>query len=197
MGWESYGTLNADKSNAILICHFFSANSHAAGKYEPGEKVPGYWDAIIGPGKANPVQRNPELAFKALFGSVDGGNSRAAFDRRTVGEADAIAWADALGGLNPSDCAQVIRDHYAESTDWLMPAHVRQGVKRIRAEGFLVFDFAERYGEGLKQLGQWVREGKLKYFERVAEGLENAPQAFLEMLRGKNLGKQIVKLAEE
>ena len=58
----------------------------------------------------------------------------AAFDRRTVGEADAIAWADALGGLNPSDCAQVIRDHYAESTDWLMPAHVRQGVKRIRAE---------------------------------------------------------------
>ena len=52
VGWESYGTLNADKSNAILICHFFSANSHAAGKYEPGEKVPGYWDSIIGPGKA-------------------------------------------------------------------------------------------------------------------------------------------------
>jgi homoserine O-acetyltransferase/O-succinyltransferase len=52
VGWESYGTLNADKSNAILICHFFSANSHAAGKYEQGEKVPGYWDAIIGPGKA-------------------------------------------------------------------------------------------------------------------------------------------------
>lgn len=70
-------------------------------------------------------------------------------------------------------------------------------VKRIRAEGFLVFDFAERYGEGLKQLGQWVREGRIKYFERVAEGLENAPQAFLEMLRGKNVGKQIVKLAEE
>ena len=52
VGWESYGALNADKSNAILICHFFSANSHAAGKYEPGEKVPGYWDSIIGPGKA-------------------------------------------------------------------------------------------------------------------------------------------------
>ncbi|MFO1149657.1 MAG: homoserine O-acetyltransferase [Alsobacter sp.] len=52
VGWESYGALNADKSNAVLICHFFSANSHAAGKYEAGEKVPGYWDAIIGPGKA-------------------------------------------------------------------------------------------------------------------------------------------------
>lgn len=52
VGWESYGTLNAAKSNAILICHFFSATSHAAGKYAAADKVPGYWDAIIGPGKA-------------------------------------------------------------------------------------------------------------------------------------------------
>ena len=52
VGWESYGTLNADKSNAILICHFFSANSHAAGKYAAADAAPGYWDAIIGPGKA-------------------------------------------------------------------------------------------------------------------------------------------------
>jgi homoserine O-acetyltransferase/O-succinyltransferase len=52
VGWESYGTLNADKSNAILICHFFSGTAHAAGKYAPADKVPGYWDAIIGPGKA-------------------------------------------------------------------------------------------------------------------------------------------------
>ena len=52
VGWESYGTLNADKSNAILICHFFSGTGHAAGKYAEAEKVPGYWDAIIGPGKA-------------------------------------------------------------------------------------------------------------------------------------------------
>ena len=52
VGWEAYGTLDADKSNAILINHFFSGNSHAAGKYKPDDKVPGYWDAIIGPGKA-------------------------------------------------------------------------------------------------------------------------------------------------
>ena len=51
IGWESYGTLNADKSNAILITHFFSATSHAAGKYAPSDPLPGYWDAIIGPGK--------------------------------------------------------------------------------------------------------------------------------------------------
>lgn len=52
VGWESYGTLNADKSNAVLICHFFSGNSHAAGKYDPKDAAAGYWDAIIGPGKA-------------------------------------------------------------------------------------------------------------------------------------------------
>ena len=51
VGWEAYGTLNADKSNAILITHFFSANSHAAGKYKADDKAAGYWDAIIGPGK--------------------------------------------------------------------------------------------------------------------------------------------------
>jgi homoserine O-acetyltransferase len=53
IGWESYGTLNADKSNAILITHYFSGTKHAAGKYDVGNENerPGYWDAIIGPGK--------------------------------------------------------------------------------------------------------------------------------------------------
>jgi homoserine O-acetyltransferase/O-succinyltransferase len=52
IGWESYGTLNADRSNAVLITHFYSGTSHAAGKYKADEKTAGYWDSIIGPGKA-------------------------------------------------------------------------------------------------------------------------------------------------
>jgi homoserine O-acetyltransferase len=52
IGWEAAGTLNADKSNAILITHFFSGTSHAFGKYAAGDKTAGYWDSIIGPGKA-------------------------------------------------------------------------------------------------------------------------------------------------
>jgi homoserine O-acetyltransferase/O-succinyltransferase len=52
VGWEAAGTLNADKSNAILITHFFSGTSHAFGKYAASDDAPGYWDAIIGPGKA-------------------------------------------------------------------------------------------------------------------------------------------------
>jgi homoserine O-acetyltransferase len=52
IGWEAAGTLNADKSNAILITHFYSGTSHAFGKYAASDTLPGYWDAIIGPGKA-------------------------------------------------------------------------------------------------------------------------------------------------
>lgn len=52
IGWEAYGAPNADMSNVVLICHFFSGSSHAAGKYAAEDKTPGYWDAVIGPGKA-------------------------------------------------------------------------------------------------------------------------------------------------
>jgi NADPH:quinone reductase len=69
-------------------------------------------------------------------------------------------------------------------------------VKRARVEGFLVFDYAERYAEGLAALAGWLREGRLRYRETVAEGLENTPRAFLGMMRGENFGKQLVKLAD-
>jgi homoserine O-acetyltransferase len=52
IGWQAAGTVNVDKSNAILITHYFTGTSHAFGKYAPADKIAGYWDAIIGPGKA-------------------------------------------------------------------------------------------------------------------------------------------------
>jgi NADPH-dependent curcumin reductase CurA len=69
-------------------------------------------------------------------------------------------------------------------------------VKRAKVQGFLVFDYAKRYREGLTQLSEWLREGKIQYRETVADGLENAPAAFLGMMRGENVGKQLVKVAE-
>lgn len=51
IGWESYGKLNDRRDNAILIAHFYTGNSHAAGKYAASDAAPGYWDSIIGAGK--------------------------------------------------------------------------------------------------------------------------------------------------
>ena len=68
-------------------------------------------------------------------------------------------------------------------------------VRQVRAEGFLVFQFAERYPEALRQLTLWLKEGKLKYREDIVDGIGNAPSAFIAMLQGRNMGKQLVKLA--
>jgi NADPH-dependent curcumin reductase CurA len=68
-------------------------------------------------------------------------------------------------------------------------------VRQARVEGFLVFQFADRFAEGLEQMAEWLRDGKLQYREDVVEGIENAPRAFIGMLQGRNTGKQLVKVA--
>ncbi len=68
-------------------------------------------------------------------------------------------------------------------------------VKQARAEGFLVFQFEDRYPEGLAQMTRWLKEGRLKYREDIVDGIGNAPSAFIAMLQGRNMGKQLVKLA--
>ena len=55
--YETYGTLNADASNAVLICHALSGNHHAAGKHAESDAKPGWWDNAIGPGKAIDTDR--------------------------------------------------------------------------------------------------------------------------------------------
>ncbi|MCY4403827.1 MAG: NADP-dependent oxidoreductase [Candidatus Poribacteria bacterium] len=69
--------------------------------------------------------------------------------------------------------------------------------KRARIEGFLVSDFGDKQANALKQMAEWVQEGKLKYRETIAEGgIEQAPSAFISMLKGGNIGKQLVKIAD-
>jgi NADPH-dependent curcumin reductase len=67
-------------------------------------------------------------------------------------------------------------------------------VNRLRVQGMIVFDWKDRYGEALKALGGYFAEGKLKYRESVLQGLENAPRGLMDLLNGKNFGKQLVKL---
>ncbi len=68
-------------------------------------------------------------------------------------------------------------------------------VNRLKMQGMIVFDWKDRYGEALKALGGYYAGGKLKTRESVVEGLENAPQGLVSLLKGGNFGKQLVKLA--
>ncbi|MFB6295614.1 MAG: NADP-dependent oxidoreductase [Halobacteriales archaeon] len=66
---------------------------------------------------------------------------------------------------------------------------------RARVEGFLVGDFEPRFEAATEQLAAWVRDGTLAHRETVVEGLENAPEAFLGLFEGENVGKQVVEVA--
>jgi NADPH-dependent curcumin reductase CurA len=69
-------------------------------------------------------------------------------------------------------------------------------ITRSRMEGFIVLDYLPRFAEGATELAQWVASGKLAHAEDVQHGLENAPQTFLRLFEGKNLGKQLLKVAD-
>jgi NADPH-dependent curcumin reductase CurA len=91
-------------------------------------------------------------------------------------------------------CGQI--HHYNDEKAAQGPRHLfHLVIKRARVEGFLVFDYAARYEEGLAQMAAWLREGKLKYREQFYEGFENTPRAFIGMLSGENTGKMLVKVA--
>lgn len=67
---------------------------------------------------------------------------------------------------------------------------------KVKMQGFIVSDYLQHWPTAITELSQLVKDGKLKYRESVAEGLENAPKAFIGMLRGENFGKQLVKLRD-
>lgn len=81
-----------------------------------------------------------------------------------------------------------------------MPAGPRNLVmivgRSVKMQGFIVFNHPEIAHEWVGIGAKWLKEGKLKYRESVAEGIENAPKAFIDMLSGKNFGKQVVKIAD-
>ena len=66
--------------------------------------------------------------------------------------------------------------------------------RRLTIRGFIVTDHPAACQEYVVKAVKWLEDGKLKYKETIAEGIENAPHAFIDMLQGKNVGKQIVQL---
>ncbi|BAF29452.1 2-alkenal reductase (NADP(+)-dependent) [Oryza sativa Japonica Group] len=69
--------------------------------------------------------------------------------------------------------------------------------KRLRMEGFLVFDFYDRYYQFEDEMARYLKEGKVAYVEDVVEGLDAAPAALIKLFTGRNVGKQLVAIARE
>ena len=69
--------------------------------------------------------------------------------------------------------------------------------RRLRHEGFIIFDHQPRFSEAIRQLGAWSRQGELRYREDIEAGLERAPAALAGLLRGENRGKKIVRIVED
>ena len=67
--------------------------------------------------------------------------------------------------------------------------------KRLLLRGFIVWDFAAKEADFLRDVSEWIRTGRLKYREDIVDWLENAPAAFLGLLQGKNFGKMLVRIA--
>jgi NADPH-dependent curcumin reductase CurA len=67
-------------------------------------------------------------------------------------------------------------------------------VKQLRVEGFIVTRWQSRWGEGIAQMAQWLKEGKIQYREDVVDGFGNTVKAFIGMMQGENTGKMLVKV---
>lgn len=66
--------------------------------------------------------------------------------------------------------------------------------KSVKMQGFIVSNYENDFPEGIQQLSQWLREGKLKHEETIVEGFDQIPQAFIDLFNGKNKGKMVVKV---
>jgi len=67
--------------------------------------------------------------------------------------------------------------------------------RSVKLQGFIVSQWISKFPEGMKQMTEWLKEGKIKYEETIRHGLENTPKALLEIFAGENIGKMVVKLA--
>jgi len=69
--------------------------------------------------------------------------------------------------------------------------------RRLEIKGFIVSDHIQSMGEFVRDVGGWIKEGKIRYRETMIDGLDNAPKAFMGLLKGENFGKLVVKIGDE
>ena len=146
-----------------------------------------------------------DLGFDAAINYKDVDDYRSALDDAAPGGVD--VYFDNVGGpitdavftkLNldarVAVCGQIA--HYNDEGVPTGPRKLPQLIApRAKVQGLLVGDYATRFGEASEQLGEWVATGELSHRETVVDGLENAPDAFLGLFSGDNIGKQVVSVS--
>jgi len=147
-----------------------------------------------------------DLGFDAAINYKTTDDYRAALDDAAPGGVD--VYFDNVGGpitdavftrLNldarVAVCGQIA--HYNDESVPTGPRKLPQLIAaRAKVEGLLVSDFAPRFAQATEQLAAWVESGDLAHRETVVAGLENAPDAFLGLFSGENIGKQVVRVSE-
>ncbi len=99
-------------------------------------------------------------------------------------------------GARVAICGQIAQ--YNDTDVATGPRNLRHFlVKRASLKGLLVFDWRDRYQEGLVRLQRWVRSGEVRYREDIVDGLEKAPDAFAGLMEGRNFGKQLVRVSDD
>ena len=117
------------------------------------------------------------------FDNVGGSMTDAAIENLALGARVAI-------------CGQIAQ--YNDTKVAIGPRNLRHFlVKRASLKGLLVFDWRDRYPEGLARLERWVRSGEITYREDIVHGLEKAPDAFAGLMEGRNFGKQLVQVSDD
>ena len=99
-------------------------------------------------------------------------------------------------GARVAICGQIAQ--YNDTEVAMGPRNLRHFlVKRASLKGLLVFDWRDRYQEGLARLQRWVQSGEMRYREDIVDGLEKAPDAFAGLMEGRNFGKQLVRVSDD
>ncbi|SCL69362.1 hypothetical protein GA0070606_5056 [Micromonospora citrea] len=166
-------------------------------------KLRGAGRVVGSAGSAAKVERLRALGFDAAFDYHDG----PVRDSLRAAAPDGVdVYFDNVGGDHLEAAISAMRVHgraaicgmIAQYNDTEPPAAPRNLAlvigKRLTLRGFLVGDHGHLRDEFVREMAGWLRDGKVSYDETVVDGIENAPEAFLGLLRGENLGKMLVRV---
>ncbi len=121
--------------------------------------------------------------LNVYFDNVGGPTLEAALDHLALGARIAL-------------CGGISSGYTAEALPPGPRNYMQLVIRRATMTGFLVLDYVPRFGEAVAQLSQWVADGRIRYAEDIVEGLEHAPSTLNRLFEGRNLGKQLLKVAD-